>query len=120
MSRNAGRPDPQEMLARIDEMEQGAEQLLAKLEELQAEFGTEVVEVYSEDGLVRVKLDSEGRVDEIELHEYAMRFRNALGEHIRRTVINAKQVHSERTAELAQRLLGDTIDLPGILDQFRS
>ncbi|MFG3339720.1 YbaB/EbfC family nucleoid-associated protein [Glycomyces sp. NPDC048151] len=120
MSRNADRQDPQEMLARIDRMEQGAEQLLAKLEGLQAELGAGAVEVWSEDGLVRVKLDNEGCVDEIELHEYAMRYRSTLGEHIRQTVIQAKQVHADKTAELAQRLLGDTIDLQGILNQFRS
>jgi DNA-binding protein YbaB len=120
MSLNADRPDPQEMLARIDQMEQGAEQLLAKLEELQGELGTESVEVFSEDGLIRVKLDEEGHVDEVELHEYAMRYRSALGEQIRHTVAQAKQVHADKTAEMAQRLLGGTFDLQGILNQFRS
>lgn len=120
MSSQADRPSPDEMSTRLERMEQSAEQLLAKFEELQGELGAESVEVYSEDGLIRVKLDSDGHVAEIELHEVVMRYRNALGEGIRHTIAQAKQTHADRTAEVAQRLLGGSFDLQAVLDRYRS
>ncbi|MEV3934606.1 YbaB/EbfC family nucleoid-associated protein [Glycomyces sp. NPDC049804] len=120
MTGGADRPRPHEMLARLEQMEQSAEQMLSKLEALQGELCAEAVEVHSEDGFIRVKLDSDGLVDEVEIHEYAMRFRNALGEHIRQTVMHAKQVHADRAAEMAKRLLGETLDVQAILNQYRT
>jgi len=120
MSDNAPRPNPQEMLARLEQMERNAEQLLARYEALQAETGSEAVEVYSEDGLIRVKLDREGQVDEVELHPHAMQYSRALGEHIRHTLEQARATHTERAAQIAQQLLGDKIDVQAILNQYRS
>lgn len=100
-------------------MERQTEQTLAKYQELQAEFGSERVELYSDDGLIRVALDTDGRIDEVELHEYALRYGHALGEHIRLTIEQAKLEHSERSAQLARRLLGDKFDVQSILSQYR-
>lgn len=111
--------DPQAMLAWVEQLERQTGQTLAKYQELQAEFGSDRVEVHSEDGLISVALDSEGRIDEVELHEYALRYGHALGEHIRFTIGQAKLQHSERAAQLAQQLLGDKFDVQSILNQYR-
>jgi DNA-binding protein YbaB len=111
--------DPRSMMARIEEMQRQAEQTLAKYEELQGQFGSASVEVYSDDGLIRVALDAEGHIEAVELHEYALRFGHALGERIRFTVERAKAQHSERAAEFAQQLLGDKVDIQAILNQYR-
>ncbi|MCH7229383.1 YbaB/EbfC family nucleoid-associated protein [Glycomyces sp. L485] len=115
MSDRNQRPDPEEMLAKLQQMQRDAEQTLQKYEDLRAEMGAEAVEAYSEDGLVRVRLDEDGRVAEIGIDEMAMRHRHALGGIIRSTIDEAVATHAMKMADMAQALVGDRIDVMGMV-----
>ncbi|WP_026923455.1 YbaB/EbfC family nucleoid-associated protein [Glycomyces arizonensis] len=109
--------DPQEMLARLERMQREAEETLSKYEELRVQMDADAVEAYSEDGLIRVKLDSEGQVAEIGIDETAMRRRQTLGMTIRAVIDEAVATHALKMADMAQALLGDKMDVMGLVTQ---
>lgn len=109
--------DPQEMLARLERMQREAEETLSKYEELRVQMDADAVEAYSEDGLIRVKLDSEGQVAEIDIDETAMRRRQTLSMTIRAVIDEAVATHALKMADMAQALLGDKMDVMGLVTQ---
>ncbi|GAB3234577.1 hypothetical protein GCM10027447_31850 [Glycomyces halotolerans] len=117
MSDRSERPSPQEMLARLERMEREAQETLRKYEDMRTEMGADAVEVHSEDGLVRVKLDADGRVDEIGIDEHAMRQRQSLAPTIMALIDEATATHGLKMAEMAQALVGDKIDVMGLMNQ---
>jgi DNA-binding protein YbaB len=118
MSDNAGRPSPEQMLEQLAQMQRDAEATLRKYDELSAEFGADAVEVFSDDGLLRVKLDGNGAVDEIEVNEAAMRFRQSLGPSMVALIAQARSEYALKSAEMARRMLGGRIDVDSILSQY--
>jgi len=107
--------DPEAMLRRLEQMQADAEAMLSKYNRLADEMGATDVEVYSEDGRIRVKLDSEGKVAEIGIDETAMRFRQTLGPMIMGVIQEAKAAYGVKMTEMAQAFLGDQIDVMGIV-----
>ena len=118
MSDDAGRPTPQQMMEQLAQMQRDAEATLRKYDELSAEFGADAVEVFSDDGLLRVKLDRDGVVDEIEVNEAAMRFRQSLGPAMVALIAQARADYALKSAEMARQMLGDRIDVDAILSQY--
>lgn len=115
MSDNARPRDPEEMLRRLQQMQEDAERTLAKYEELSEQMGTTEVEAVSDDGLVRVKLDGDGKIAEIRIDEYAMRMRQTLGPTILAVIDDAKAQYGVKMTEMAQSLLGDKIDVAALV-----
>ncbi|MEU6246660.1 YbaB/EbfC family nucleoid-associated protein [Glycomyces sp. NPDC047010] len=109
--------DPEAMMQRLEQMQAEAESMLAKFNELSERLGAEAVEVFSEDGRVRVKLDAEGKVAEIGIDEYAMRARQSLAPTIMALVQEATATHAVKMAQMAQALVGDKIDVMGIVNR---
>jgi DNA-binding protein YbaB len=118
MSDRSDRPDPQEMMARLERMQAEAEETIRRFDEMSAQLGADAVEVCSEDGLVRVKLDSEGRVDEINIDERAMRQRQTLGPVIIDLIREATAAYGLKMAELAQAIAGDKIDVNAMMRRY--
>lgn len=115
MSDRLGGMDPEAMMRRLEQMKAEAEATLAKYEELAAEAGTDAIEVYTEDGLLRVKLDADGKVAEIGIDEHAMRMRQSLGPTIIALIEEAKATYGMKMATMAQTLVGDKIDVMGLV-----
>ncbi|HEU5127814.1 MAG TPA: YbaB/EbfC family nucleoid-associated protein [Glycomyces sp.] len=111
------RPDPQEMMARLEQMQREAEATMRKYEELRAEMGADAVEAYSEDGLVRVRLDADGKVAEIHIDESAMRQRQSLGRVVHAVIDEAVATHAVKMADMAQALVGDKIDVMALMNE---
>ncbi|GAB3656139.1 YbaB/EbfC family nucleoid-associated protein [Glycomyces tarimensis] len=118
MSDRDPRPDPEAMLAKLEAMQRDAEQTLRKYEEMRAELDANAVEAFSEDGLVRVKLDADGRVAEIGIDEMAMRRHQTLSGTIRSTVDEALAGYAIQSAEMAQQFVGDKFDFSAMLDSY--
>ncbi|WP_100448887.1 YbaB/EbfC family nucleoid-associated protein [Glycomyces xiaoerkulensis] len=116
--RGEGPPDPNEMLERLQRMQSEAEETLRRFDEMNSELGADAVEVFSEDGLVRVKLDANGRVDEVGIDEAAMRQRQTLGNTIVELIREASATYGLRMAEMAQSLAGDKVDVSAIMDRY--
>ncbi|QSB04033.1 YbaB/EbfC family nucleoid-associated protein [Natronoglycomyces albus] len=112
--RNNPRPDPEEMMAKLEEMQREAEQTLAKYEQLQAEMASESTEAVSEDGSIKVVLNSEGHVTDIDIEDAAMRHGTRLGGMIRQTIDEATATYSMKMAQMAQQLVGD-MDIMGMV-----
>jgi DNA-binding protein YbaB len=106
---------PEAMLQRLEQMKAEAEATLAKYEELSAAAGADAVEVVSEDGLVRVKLNADGKVVEIGIDEYAMRQKQSLSPTIIALINEAKATYGMKMAAMAQQLVGDKIDVMGMV-----
>jgi DNA-binding protein YbaB len=104
MSDRPHRPDPHEMMARF--------------EGLQEQMSAANVEVFSEDGLVAVRLDGNGRVKEIKIDEYAMRKRQTLAPTIIALVDQARIAYAEKSAELARQFLNADPALSALLDRI--
>jgi DNA-binding protein YbaB len=115
---DAERPTPEQMLERLAQMQRDAEATLRRYDELSAEFGADAVEVRSDDGLLRVKLDRNGAVDEIEVGEAAMRFRQSLGAAMVALIAQARSEYALKSAEMARRMLGGRIDVDAILSPY--
>jgi DNA-binding protein YbaB len=115
MSDRLGGLNPEAMMQRLEQMRAEAEATLAKYEELAAEAGADAVEVFTEDGLVRVKLDGDGKVAEIGIDEQAMRMRQSLGPTIIALISEAKATYGMKMATMAQALVGDKIDVMGMV-----
>lgn len=115
MTDRSERPSPQEMLDRLARMQADAEATLEKYNRLAEELGTADVEAFSEDGRIRVKLDGDGKVVEIGIDETAMRFRQTLGATIMSVIEEAKAAYGVKMAEMAQALVGDRIDVMGVV-----
>ncbi|MCC3763911.1 YbaB/EbfC family nucleoid-associated protein [Glycomyces sp. TRM65418] len=107
--------DPEEMFRRLEQMQAEAEATLEKYQRLSEEMGADQVEVVSEDGYIRVRLDAEGKVAEIGIDEYAMRMRQSLGPMIVAVIEQAKAEYGVKMTEMAQALLGDRMDVRGIV-----
>ncbi|WP_026928504.1 YbaB/EbfC family nucleoid-associated protein [Glycomyces tenuis] len=118
MSDRSSRPDPHEMMARLERMQAEAEETIRRFDEMSAQLGADAVEVYSEDGLVRVKLDSDGKVDEIGIDEHAMRQRQTLAPTIIALIREATAAYGLKMAELAQAVAGDKIDVDGLMRRY--
>jgi len=119
MSDNAARPSPEQIMAQFAQIKAEAEATVQKYEDLSAEFGVDAVEVHSEDGLLRVKLDANGQVEEIGVNEAAMRFRQSLGPSMVGLIATAREEYALKTTEMARRMIGDKLDVDAILNQFR-
>nr|WP_255671582.1 YbaB/EbfC family nucleoid-associated protein [Glycomyces amatae] len=98
-------------------MQAEAEATLEKYNRLAEEMGTTEVEAFSEDGRIRVKLDADGKVAEIGIDESAMRFRQTLGPAVMAVIEEAKAAYGVKMTEMAQALVGDRIDVMGIVRQ---
>ncbi|GAA2269387.1 hypothetical protein GCM10009853_023660 [Glycomyces scopariae] len=109
--------DPEAMMRRLEQMQAEAESMLAKFNELSERLGAEAVEVRSEDGRIRVKLDAEGKVAEIGIDEYAMRMRQSLAPTIIALIEEATATHALKMAQMAQSLVGDRIDVMGMVNR---
>lgn len=109
-------PDLDEMMSRLEQMQADAERTLAKFEELRADMG--LVEAESEDGLIRVRLDADGQVEDIAIDERAMRQRQTLGRAVLAVVDEANAAFGVKMAEMAQALNGDKLDVMGMLGQY--
>ncbi|MFB9658530.1 YbaB/EbfC family nucleoid-associated protein [Glycomyces mayteni] len=109
--------DPEAMMRRLEQMQAEAESMLAKFNELSEQLGAEAVEVFSEDGRVRVKLDADGKVAEIGIDEYAMRARQSLAPTITALIQEATATHALKMAQMAQALVGDKIDVMGMINR---
>ncbi|MFG3342552.1 YbaB/EbfC family nucleoid-associated protein [Glycomyces sp. NPDC048151] len=107
--------DPQEMMRRLEQMQADAEQMMERYNRLADEMGADRIEVVSDDGLLRVKLDAEGKVAEIGIDEYAMRMRQSLGPAIIMLIEQAKAEYGVKMTEMAQSLLGDRMDVMGMV-----
>jgi DNA-binding protein YbaB len=118
MSDRPQRPDPHEMMARLEAMQRQAEETLRRYEGMQEEISAANIEVFSEDGLIAVKLDGNGRVAEIKIDEYAMRKRQSIAPTIITLVAQAHVAHAEKAAELAKRFLGADPNLAALLDRI--
>jgi DNA-binding protein YbaB len=118
MSDRPQRPDPHEMMARLEAMQSQAEDTLRRFEGMQEEMGAANVEVLSEDGLVAVRLDGNGRVKEIKIDEYAMRRRQTLAPVIIALVEQARAIHAERSAAIAEQFLRADPALSALLDRI--
>jgi DNA-binding protein YbaB len=118
MSDRPQRPDPHEMMARLEAMQRQAEETLRRYDDMQQDMGAANIEVYSEDGLVCVRLDGSGRVKEIKIDEYAMRRRQMLGPTIIALVDEAKVAYAERSAELARQFLSADPAMSALLDRI--
>lgn len=111
------RPNPQEMMARLEAMQRQAEETLRRYEGMQEAASAEL-EVYSEDGLIGVKLDGNARVTEIKIDEYAMRRRQSLAPTIIALVAQARIAHAEKSAELAKQFLSADPAMTALLDRI--
>lgn len=118
MSDNANRPSPEEVVAEFERLKAETEATTRRFDEMAAEFGTDAVEVYSEDRQLRVKLDANGNVDEIGIEETAMRGRQTLGRAMVLLIAEARAEHQRRTTEMARRMLGDRFDLDAIMARY--
>jgi DNA-binding protein YbaB len=103
------------MFRRLEQMQADAQNMLDRYQRLSEEMGSEHVEVYSEDGLIRVRLDSGGKVAEISIDERAMRMRQTLGPTILAVIKEAKAQHGVKMTEMAQALVGDKMDVMGVV-----
>lgn len=118
MTDRSERPDPQEMMRRLEQMEAEAQETLRKFEEMSAQLGADAVEVYSEDGLIMVKLDADGKVDQIKIDEQAMRFKQSLGPTIIQLIQEASATYGMKMAEMTQALVGDKMDVMGLMNRY--
>jgi DNA-binding protein YbaB len=109
--------DPESMMRRLEQMQAEAEAMLAKFNHLSEQLGADAVEVFSEDGRIRVKLDAEGKVAEIGIDEYAMRMRQSLSPTIMALIQEASATHALKMAQMAQSLVGDKIDVMGMVNR---
>lgn len=116
--RNERPTSPEAMLERLQQMEAEAKETLRKYDEMSQQLGADAVEVFSEDGLIAVKLDSEGRVDQIKIDESAMRFKQSLGPTIVALIQEATATYGLKMAEMAQALVGDKIDVMGMMNRY--
>jgi DNA-binding protein YbaB len=107
--------DPQEMLRRLEQMQADAEQMIERYNRLSDEMGANAVEVVSDDGLLRVKLDSDGKVAQIGIDEYAMRARQSLAPAIMALIEQAKAEYGVKMTAMAQSLMGDRMDVKGMV-----
>jgi DNA-binding protein YbaB len=109
--------DPEAMMRRLEQMQAEAETMLAKYNRLSEQFGTDAVEVFSEDGRIRVKLDADGKVAEIGIDEYAMRLRQSLAPQIIALIEEATATYAMKMAQMAHALVGDKIDVMGLVNR---
>ncbi|PRY61252.1 MULTISPECIES: YbaB/EbfC family nucleoid-associated protein [Glycomyces] len=109
---------PEQIMEQFERMRSEAEATLARYEEVSAEFGADAVEVASDDGLLHVKLDANGKVDEITVNEAAMRYRQSLGPNLVALIRQARDEYALKSAEMARRLLGDRMDVDAILGRY--
>jgi DNA-binding protein YbaB len=107
--------DPQEMLRRLEQMQADAEQMIERYNRLSEEMGANEIEVVSDDGTLRVKLDSDGKVAQIGIDEYAMRARQSLAPAIMMLIEQAKAEYGVKMTAMAQSLMGDRMDVMGIV-----
>ncbi len=115
MTDPSARPDPEVMFARLETMRAEAEATLARFEEMKIKLEADAVEVVSEDGLVKVKLDGEGKVAEIRIDEHAMRMRQSLSPTIIALIDEANAAFALKSAEMAQAVVGDQFDIMGMV-----
>jgi DNA-binding protein YbaB len=113
----SARPDPEAMFARLEAMKAEAEATLARFEDMQIKLAEDAVEVVSEDGLVKVKLDGEGKVAEIRIDEHAMRMRQSLSPTIMSLIDEANATYALKSAEMAQAVVGDQFDIMGMVNR---
>ncbi|MFC4336871.1 YbaB/EbfC family nucleoid-associated protein [Salininema proteolyticum] len=116
MSDNIDRPSPEEAMRKLEEIHQAAESTLAAFEEFDAEMAEAAVEAVSEDGMVRVRLDSEGSIEAIDIQDGALRRRGALADTIRQVIDEAKAKYALKVTDMAQRLQGG-IDIAGMVER---
>jgi DNA-binding protein YbaB len=112
------RPDPQEILAKLDQMQRDAEATLRKYDELRQDLVGSGVEAVSADGYVTVKLDQDGNVTEIAIDDSALRNRAQLSTSVMDTIKEATATHALKMADMAQALVGDSVDVMGVMSQF--
>lgn len=116
---DAQRPGPEEMMRELARMRTEAEETVAAYDRLSAEFGSDAVEAVSEDGLIRVRLDPQGKVAEIAVSEAAMRHRQTLGPAMVAVIAQARGEYAARTAEMARRLLAGRVDVDALIARYR-
>ncbi|WP_025272260.1 YbaB/EbfC family nucleoid-associated protein [Haloglycomyces albus] len=109
------RPSPEEAMRKLEEIRQSAEDTIAAFAGFEAELDNAGVEATSDDGMITVRLNAEGKIDAIELDDGALRRRGALGEMVKNVIEEAKAKYALKVAEMTQRLSG-TIDVMGMVN----
>lgn len=120
MSDRSDLPSPEEAMRQFEQIRAEAEATQRKHEELSAQFGLDSIEAFSPDGLVCVKLDAQGRVDKVVIEEAGMRHRQALGQIVKAVAEEAMEMYAVKAADFAQALIGDKIDVQGIVGRYMS
>jgi DNA-binding protein YbaB len=105
-------------MAEFEQIKAQAEATVKRFEQMSAEVGADAVEMYSEDRLLRVRLDANGNVEEIAIEELAMRNKQMLGRMMVALIAEARVEHAERQAEMARRMIGDKFDIDAIMSRF--
>ncbi|MFC4337130.1 YbaB/EbfC family nucleoid-associated protein [Salininema proteolyticum] len=111
--------NPEEMLAKLDKMQRQAEETLSKFEEFQSSLGDADVSITSDNGMVTVELDGEGRLSGLELAPDATRLKGNLAPLILQTIHDAQATFGEKMTQTVEQMLPD-LDINGIMSQFRS
>lgn len=102
-----GHPDdPASVFAKLERLQQQAEDMLKGLEDAMGALSTSSAEGLSEDGLVRVVLDDGGAVETIEIGDSALGNLPNLNRSIMQAIQQAKVVHSAMMVELVEKLGG--------------
>lgn len=109
------RPGLDDLLARVERMEQQAEATLRKYEDFRERVGGLASEGVTDDGAVRVVLDEQGEVTGVEIAESAMRHRGNLSRWVMTALQRAQAQHASRMGELAQELMGGRLDVAAMV-----
>lgn len=120
MSDHSALPPHEEAMRQFEQIRVNAEATKRRYDELSAEYGLGSVEAFSDDGTVCVRLDANGRIDKVVIDEMGMRHRQALGHIIKAVAEDALAMHAVKAAEMAQALVGDKIDVQGIVGRYMS
>ncbi|WP_025272265.1 YbaB/EbfC family nucleoid-associated protein [Haloglycomyces albus] len=112
-----GRRNPEEVFARLEELQQKTEADLRRIQDVEAEMGNTETTAVSENGMVTVTLNAQGRVHNIELRDDSMRLKGNLPPLILSTIHEAQATYSLKMAEMAQQALPG-IDVVGQVSQY--
>lgn len=109
--------DPQAMFAKLEQLRSEAEETLRQFEEFRNALTNSAVEAVSQDGLVTVRLDADGQVAAIDIHDAALRHRSGLARIIRATIEEATATYAIKAAELVQPMTAN-LDVTEFVSQL--
>ncbi|WP_026923963.1 YbaB/EbfC family nucleoid-associated protein [Glycomyces arizonensis] len=104
---------PEAVFADLERLLERTEDRLATLEAAEDEVLATPVSVTSDDGMVTVALDTDGRLDRVALEPRAVRLRGTLPQIVLDTLERARLQYAELAQEAARRALpGLNVDAP--------